>query len=137
MHGLRHPSPVVAAIMAAAMAATSLPFGGAHAGLITSDQLAAELAGTADRAPVKAFLGRDDVRKQLQNLGVDAGEAMARVEALSDAELSRINARLAELPAGQDAGSIIGALVVVFIVLLITDILGFTKIFPFTRPVKR
>ena len=32
MHGLRHPSPVVAAIMAAAMAATSLPFGGAHAG---------------------------------------------------------------------------------------------------------
>jgi hypothetical protein len=123
--------------MAAVTAATALPLGVAHAGLITTDQLAAELAGKADRAPVKAFLARDDVRLQLRQLGVDADEAMARVDALSDQELGRINLRLAELPAGQDVGSIIGAIVVVFIVLLITDILGFTRVFPFTRPVKR
>jgi hypothetical protein len=137
MHGLRNPSPVVAAVMAAVMAATSLPFGAANAGLITTDQLAAELAGKADRAPVQSFLARDDVRRQLRQLGVDPDEAALRVDALSDQELGRINQRLAELPAGQDAGSIIGAIVIVFIVLLITDILGFTKIFPFTRPVRR
>ena len=137
MHGLRHPSPAVAAVMAAVMTATSLPLGVAHAGLITTEQLAAELAGKADRAPVKAFLSRDDVRLQLRQLGVDADEALARVDALSDQELGRINRRLAELPAGQDAGTIVGAIVVVFIVLLITDILGFTKIFPFTRPARR
>ena len=137
MHGLRYPSPVVAAAMAAVMTVTSLPIGTAYAGLITTEQLAAELAGKSDRSPVKAFLSREDVRQQLRQLGVDADEAMARVDALSDQELGRINLRLAELPAGQDAGSVIGAIVVVFIVLLITDILGFTKIFPFTRPVKR
>jgi hypothetical protein len=137
MHGLRYPSPVVAAMMAAVMTVTSLPFGIAQAGLITTEQLAAELAGKADRSTVKSFLAREDVRLQLRQLGVDPDEAAARVDALSDHELSRINLRLAELPAGQDAGSVIGAIVVVFIVLLITDILGFTKIFPFTRPVKR
>jgi hypothetical protein len=36
-------------------------------------------------------------------------------------------------PAG---GGIIGAIVLVFLVLLLTDILGFTKVFPFTRSVR-
>jgi len=30
-----------------------------------------------------------------------------------------------------------GALLIVFLVLLITDILGFTKVFPFTRPIQK
>jgi len=34
------------------------------------------------------------------------------------------------------AGGIIGAIVLVFLVLLLTDILGFTKIFPFTRSIR-
>ena len=38
-----------------------------------------------------------------------------------------------QLPAG---AGVIGILFAVFIVLLVTDILGFTKIFPFTRPIK-
>ena len=33
-------------------------------------------------------------------------------------------------------GDLIGAVVLVFLILLLTDILGFTKIFPFTRPVR-
>jgi hypothetical protein len=33
-------------------------------------------------------------------------------------------------------GEILGAIVLVFIVLLITDILGYTKVFPFTRSIK-
>jgi hypothetical protein len=38
------------------------------------------------------------------------------------------------LPAG--GSSVIGVLFAVFIILLITDILGLTKVFPFTRPVR-
>ncbi|WP_367187996.1 PA2779 family protein, partial [Sulfuricurvum sp. RIFOXYD12_FULL_44_77] len=38
--------------------------------------------------------------------------------------------------AGGDGGSIIGAIVFIFIVLLITDILGLTKVFNFTRSVR-
>ncbi|HEX2531678.1 MAG TPA: PA2779 family protein [Burkholderiaceae bacterium] len=35
------------------------------------------------------------------------------------------------LPAGGD--SVIGVIVFIFVLLLITDILGLTKVFPFTR----
>jgi hypothetical protein len=31
----------------------------------------------------------------------------------------------------------VGALVLVFVILLITDLLGWTKVFPFTRPIHR
>jgi len=41
--------------------------------------------------------------------------------------------KLDSLPAG---GDVIGALVLVFVILLVTDILGYTKVFPFTRSVK-
>ncbi len=35
------------------------------------------------------------------------------------------------------AGSgIIGAIILVFLVLLLTDILGFTKVYPFTRSIR-
>jgi hypothetical protein len=61
----------------------------------------------------------------------------ARVAALSDEEVAQLAAKIDSLPVGADAGaSIIGALVLIFIVLLITDILGVTKVFPFTRPIK-
>ncbi|MCP1315874.1 PA2779 family protein, partial [Halomonas sp. 707D7] len=39
--------------------------------------------------------------------------------------------RLDELPAG--AGGVVGALFAVFVILLITDILGLTDVYPFTR----
>jgi hypothetical protein len=39
-----------------------------------------------------------------------------------------------QLPAGGDGiGTIVGAAVLVFLILLITDILGFTHVFPFVK----
>ena len=60
-------------------------------------------------------------------------EATARVATLTDAEIASLNQKLDELPAG---GEILGILLTIFIVLLITDILGFTKVFPFTRSIR-
>ena len=34
------------------------------------------------------------------------------------------------------AGPILGIILTIFVVLLITDILGFTKVFPFTRSIR-
>ena len=58
---------------------------------------------------------------------------LASDAALSDDEVAQLAARMDSLPAG---GEIIGALVLIFIILLITDILGFTKVFPFTKPIR-
>lgn len=101
----------------------------AQAALLPTDSA---VAG-AERARLAAMLERADVAQQLQAYGVDPADVKARVAALSDAEAAQVAAQIDALPAG---GSIVGALVLVFLVLLITDILGFTKIFPFTRPVR-
>jgi hypothetical protein len=73
------------------------------------------------------------VRARLQAYGVDPAQAQARVAALTDEEAARLAAQIDELPAG---GDILGAAVVVFLVLLFTDVMGYTKIFPFTRSVR-
>lgn len=103
----------------------------ASAGLIGTDQ-AATYTGI-ERDKVRSFLERQEVRERMQSLGVDAAAAHARVDALTDEEASRLASRIDELPAG---GNIIGVLFTIFIILLITDILGLTKVFPFTRAVR-
>jgi hypothetical protein len=102
----------------------------AQAALVATD---AAVAGT-ERERISSVLERADVRAQLQAYGVDPAQVKARVAALTDAEAAQVAAQLEQLPAGGE--SVLGVLLVVFIVLLITDILGFTKIFPFTKPVR-
>jgi uncharacterized protein DUF6627 len=87
------------------------------------------------RDQVKDFLDRAEVRSQMQSLGVDVNVARARVDAMTDDEVASIAGRIDQMPAGGDG--IIGVLFAVFIILLITDILGLTKVFPFTRSVRR
>lgn len=125
---------MVVRLMAAVMVMVSLPLGYAQAGMVTTDQVldAAQLEQT--REDVIAFLARDDVRQQLEALGVDPEEASARAANMTDAEVTQLAGQLEQLPAGQDAlGAILGAIVLIFVVLLVTDILGLTNIFPFVR----
>lgn len=102
----------------------------ASADIVATDQISA----SAERDRVGNFLDRADVRAQMQALGVDANAARARVDALTDEEAAQLAGRIDQLPAG--ATDVLGVLLVVFIILLITDILGLTKIFPFTRPIR-
>jgi prolipoprotein diacylglyceryltransferase len=79
---------------------------------------------------------REDVVKRFEELGVDTKIIEARVASMTDEEASIVAKQIDTLPAGADAGmSIVGAIVFVFIVLLITDILGLTKVFNFTKPI--
>lgn len=120
----------------AALFTTSLPVP-VQARLMSTEAVLATQAGAADRERVREFLARDDVRSQMESLGVSSDEASRRVDALSDEEVRRITGKLDEMPAGGNAlGVIIGAAVLIFIVLLITDIAGLTKVFPWTRSVR-
>src|SRR5438552_3968216 len=107
----------------------SAPLPSQAAMLATDAALAA-----AQRDQVSRVLERADVQARLAALGVDAEAVKARVAALTDEEAARLAAKIDSLPAGGDG--LIGAIVLIFIVLLITDILGLTKIFPFTRPIR-
>ena len=83
---------------------------------------------------LNTFLDRSEVQQYLVAWGVSPEEAKARIDSLSDQEIENIASRMDQLPAGGNAiGTILGAAIVVFIVLLITDILGFTDVFPFVK----
>lgn len=117
------------------MLAMGLPMQSAFAVMVDTGQAVShELAGQ-DRAKISAFLDRADVLAQLQTQGVTANEAKARVYALTDDEAHNIAGKLDKLPAGGDG--VLGVLLTIFIVLLITDILGFTKVFPFTHSINK
>ncbi len=134
MKAFRRLSRPLAIPMAAVMLMMSVPIGAANAGLIGTEQVVAREAAEAERSLVLDFLARDDVRAGLIGLGVDPAQAAARVAGLSDAEIRDIAGRIGQLPAGQGViGSIIGAALVVFLVLLVTDILGLTDVFSFVR----
>jgi hypothetical protein len=134
MQGLRQLRRGVALVLAVVMLVISLPLGRAQAALVSTEELLAAGNGAADRARVLAFLERAEVREQIAALGVDPTEAAARVAALSDAQVREIAGQLEQLPAGQSAvGAVVGAILIIFLILLVTDLLGLTNVFPFVR----
>lgn len=124
-------------LLIAALVITSLPVAAAPTEpqsidlVSTQSVLSADRAG-ADRERINEILARADVQDQLLKQGVDLDEVDARVAALSDSEVKQMADQLEMMPAGA-GGGVIGALFAVFIILLITDILGLTDVYPFTR----
>ncbi|HEY6094023.1 MAG TPA: PA2779 family protein [Gallionellaceae bacterium] len=121
-------------VLMVSMLSMSVWMPSAQAGMVSSEQVIASQAAQQNRARLQALFARQDVREQLQARGVDADAARARVDALTDEEVASINGQIDSLPAG---GDIVGAVVFVFLVLLVTDLLGLTKVFPFTHPIRR
>lgn len=99
--------------------------------MITSEQVLSH-AAPAGRSQINAYLDRADVVSRLEQYGVSPQDARERVAALSDEEAASLSEKIDQAP----AGGIIDVLVFIFLVLLLTDILGFTKVFPFTRSVR-
>lgn len=86
------------------------------------------------RKRINTFLDRSEVHKYLVDWGINPDEAKARVDSLTDEEIENIATRMDQLPAGGDAfGVIVGAALIVFVVLLVTDILGLTDVFTFVK----
>jgi hypothetical protein len=120
--------------LAALMFAMVVPVQSVLAAMVDTQTLLTPSTSDTDRARILAFLDREDVKAALTAQGVDPREAKLRVASLSDAEVQQITDRMDQLPAGGDAlGIILGTVVVIFLILLITDILGLTDIFPFVK----
>jgi hypothetical protein len=112
----------------------SLPHKSAFAGMIGTETVLDATRSQEARDYLNRTLAREDVRASLIAQGIDPLEAKARVDSLSDAEAVSLADQIEELPAGGSAlGILVGAILIVFIVLLITDILGYTDVFPFVK----
>ena len=116
------------------IAGAGLPQPAQAAMLSTENALTnASAAASAARERIGSLLERADVRAKLEARGVNPADVQARVAALTDDEAAQVAAQIDQAPAGGDA---LGVIVFIFVLLLITDILGFTKIFPFTRSIR-
>jgi len=83
-----------------------------------------------ERLRVLSQLQRQDVQAKLKAHGVDPEQVQARINSLSDAEVSTLAAQLDQLPAGAGGLEIV---LLVFLILILTDIAGITHIFTFVR----
>ena len=110
--------------MSIALFATTLE--SARAGVIGTELYIESLDREAALTRVEAVLAREEVKAELERLGVDAKLTSERVAALTDEELRTLATNLENLPAG---GSLLGTIGVVFIVLLVLELVGVIDIF--------
>jgi len=85
---------------------------------------------------ISNFLAKQEVQDKLAALGVSTESIKDRIATLSNEEIAQINQKIETMPAGGDVGAVVGVLAFIFIVLLITDLLGFTKVFNFTKTIR-
>lgn len=106
-----------------------VPLASSQAAMVDNSQL----VSPTHRVELLQLVEQDSVRQQLSALGVTQEQVEMRIKQMTDEEIGELAQRLAELPAG---GDVLGVLVLIFIVFIITDVIGATDIFPFVHPVK-
>jgi len=127
MHFLRRPTAALLSILLALM-----PMLPAQAAMIGNEQIVNQSLSVQTRDSLRQLFEQDTARQQLQAWGVSPDQINTRINSLTDAELTRINQQVGDLNAG---GNVLGILLVIFIVFVITDVIGATDIFPFIHPV--
>ena len=111
-----------------------MPVMGTQAAMLGTDTLITTTQSQQSITELQQLLEREDAQQQLLALGVRPDQVRERVASLSDSELARINQGIDTLNAGGE--SVLGILLVIFIVFVITDVIGATDIFPFIHPMK-
>lgn len=115
----------------------SLPHGFASAAVINTEAVANSLRGHQARHYIQSVLAREEVQTILMGQGITAEEAKNRIGSLTDREAIRLADEIEKLPAGGDGfATLIIASLIVFLVLLVTDIVGYTDVFPFVKKVE-
>ena len=110
-----------------------LPLLPAQAAMVDNESIISAQQTDLDSAAILTMLDQEVTRQQLETWGVNPEMARERINSLTGEELANINRQLDELRAG---GDILGILLVIFIVFVITDVIGATDIFPFIHPVR-
>ena len=103
-----------------------------QAAMITTPDVIQSQQSEYDREQLFSMLDRDDVQEKLLSMGVAPEVVQDRINSMTDFEIAQLNQQINDMPAGE----ILGAIVLIFVVFVITDAIGATDIFPFVRPVR-
>jgi hypothetical protein len=134
MKEMRRAIKPISIFLIISLVCISMPYGYASAAIIETEIAKDSIEGKQARNYILGVLAREEVQAVLTAQGIDSQEAKRRLDSLTDAEVIRFAKEIKQLPAGGGAfGTIVGAALIVFLVLLITDIMGFTDVFPFVK----
>lgn len=101
-----------------------------NAAIVSTSDLVAEQQSQIDREYLLKSLDREEVQMALVSQGVDLDMAKQRVASMTDGEVKVLNAKMDELPA---ASGVLGTIVFILLVLLVTDLLDLTDVYPFIK----
>ena len=109
------------------------PVSQAQAAIIANAQLIDQVQLANNKETLLQTINRVDLQEQLLVMGVTTADIESRINQMTQQEIAQLNQQINELPAG---GDVLGIILIVFIVFVITDVIGATDIFPFIHPVK-
>lgn len=128
MHLLRRSTAIFLSILLAL-----IPLLPAQAAMIGNDQIANHDLSHQTRDGLQRLFEQETAQQQLQAWGVNPDQIKSRIDSLTDTEIARINQQVNDIQAG---GDVLGILLVIFLVFVITDIIGATDVFPFINPAR-
>jgi hypothetical protein len=97
-----------------------------QAAVVSSTDLVQQQQSQIDRDTLLQALERDDVKNALISQGVDPQQAKERVKHMTPAEVAALNQKIDEMP----AGGILGAILLILVILIFTDMAGWTDVYP-------
>jgi hypothetical protein len=115
---------ILSVVVALAAAGVQAP---AVADMVGTPALAMQAELQTQRADVRAFMARDDVRSAMLGYGVSAADVDARINSMTESELLQLQSQMDMLPAGSSAVGLVLGVILIFVLL---DLLGATDIFP-------
>ena len=125
---------LTAILLALQMLMLSGPIQAVWAAMVNTEEIVYSDQALLAQERLNHYLAREDIIALLESRGIDPMEVKARVNSLSAAELERIADMLDLLPAGGGAfETFIILIFLVFLILLFTDIAGYTDVFPFVN----
>lgn len=122
-----------ARLLVAVMLLLGLQTSVAQAGMVSTHTQLKELTLQQDRTVLLKTLSQQEAVDAMLTLGVSPEEVQQRVNNMTTEELAALQHQMDDLQAG--GSSLVGAVVLVFVVLIVLDLLGTTNIFPAIKPI--
>ena len=101
---------------------------------ISSSELLAAERAQFDRDQLRTGIQKEEIAQLMRSLGVSEADLLARIDAMSDAEIQHYVENSGQDVAG---GSAAGTLLFVLLVLIILDLAGVADIFSFIQPIEQ
>lgn len=106
----------------------------AQAAMVETGAVISQQMMAYDRDQLRTRLEQQDAVDAMIRLGVEPTLVQSRVNHMTAEELAAFNQQIDEMQAG--GSSLLGVVIVVFVILVILDLLGTTNIFPAIKPIE-